>query len=73
MDDAGWGDIGTPEGVLAALERSAPSAEGRDADESKERVAARDAFETWWSTYCQGLQEVCRHASGKNSSDKTFH
>jgi mannose-1-phosphate guanylyltransferase len=23
MDDAGWGDLGTPEGVIAAIQRSA--------------------------------------------------
>jgi len=66
MEEAGWGDIGTPDGVLAAIRRTKSVPAIRSAD-------VRNTFDTWWAAYCKGLQEVCRHATGNNERDKRSH
>jgi mannose-1-phosphate guanylyltransferase len=66
MEDVGWGDIGTPEGVLAAIRRT-------KSDPAIRNAAVRNTFDTWWAAYCQGLQEVCRHATGNDATDKRSH
>jgi len=51
MDGAGWTDLGTPEGVLGALQRSAPAP-----------PATPGAFNSWFAAYRSRLEEVCRSA-----------
>jgi mannose-1-phosphate guanylyltransferase len=51
MENTGWGDLGTPEGVLAAIHRSAP-------DELGSPPAPPDAFTVWLSGYCRQLDKL---------------
>jgi mannose-1-phosphate guanylyltransferase len=52
LDRAGWGDLGTPEGVLAALRKTSPMRSSAEAN----------AFETWMRRYRHHLEELCRHS-----------
>jgi len=52
MDGAGWGDLGTPEGVLAAIQRTAPVPH-----------PPPNAFSAWLAAYRHRLEEVCRQAA----------
>jgi mannose-1-phosphate guanylyltransferase len=49
MDGAGWGDLGTPEGVLAAMQRTAPA-------------PLPNSFGSWLAAYRNRLEEVRRKA-----------
>ena len=60
MDDAGWGDLGTPEGVLAALQKTAHAPQAQ-------------AFSSWLAAYRSRLEEVCRPAAGKAASADGHH
>jgi mannose-1-phosphate guanylyltransferase len=55
MDDAGWGDLGTPEGVLAAMQKTA-------------RLPQAHAFNSWLTAYRHRLEELCRPPAGKAAS-----
>jgi mannose-1-phosphate guanylyltransferase len=50
MDDAGWGDLGTPEGVVAAIQQIASTA------------AKPDPFTAWMARYCRQLEGVRQRA-----------
>jgi mannose-1-phosphate guanylyltransferase len=50
MDGAGWGDLGTPEGILAAIQKTAPVMH-----------PPSDGFDSWLAAYRHRLEEVCRH------------
>jgi mannose-1-phosphate guanylyltransferase len=52
MDGVGWGDLGTPEGVLAAIQRTAPVPH-----------PPANAFSAWLAAYRHRLEEVCRQAA----------
>lgn len=54
MDGAGWGDLGTPEGVLAAIQREVPVPH-----------PLPNAFSAWLAAYRHRLEEVCRQAAEK--------
>jgi mannose-1-phosphate guanylyltransferase len=58
MDDAGWGDLGTPEGVLAAIRKTAGASV----------PATSHAFGLWLAAYRQRLEELCRQTGGPNES-----
>jgi mannose-1-phosphate guanylyltransferase len=58
MDDAGWGDLGTPEGVFAAIQRSAPSS----------RQVTPDTFTAWLAGYGEQLERVRRHGAGNDAA-----
>jgi mannose-1-phosphate guanylyltransferase len=58
MDDAGWGDRGTPEGVFAAIQRSAPSS----------RQVTPDTFTAWLAGYGEQLERVRRHGAGNDAA-----
>jgi mannose-1-phosphate guanylyltransferase len=60
MEGAGWGDLGTPEGVLAAIQRSA-------------LPPSRGAFDTWLAAYRRRLEEVCHSAAGEPISAERHH
>jgi mannose-1-phosphate guanylyltransferase len=59
MDDAGWGDLGTPEGVFAAIQRSGPSSR---------QVVAPDTFTAWLAGYGDQLERVRRHGAGNDAA-----
>jgi hypothetical protein len=50
IDAAGWGDLGTPEGVFAALQRTAPPP----------GPVSQDAFTAWLAAYRARLEGL-RH------------
>ena len=52
MDGAGWGDLGTPEGVLAAIQKAAPVPH-----------PPPNAFSAWLAAYRHRLEEVCRQTA----------
>jgi mannose-1-phosphate guanylyltransferase len=52
MDGAGWSDLGTPEGVLAAIQRTAPVLH-----------PPPNAFSAWLAAYRYRLEQVCRQAA----------
>jgi mannose-1-phosphate guanylyltransferase len=54
MDDAGWGDLGTPEGVLAAMKKTSQA----------ERLPPTPAFNLWLAAYRQRQKEDCRQSAG---------
>jgi len=54
MEGAGWGDLGTPEGVLAAIRSTAPVPPTHP-----------NAFGSWLAAYRHRLEEVCRQAAGE--------
>jgi mannose-1-phosphate guanylyltransferase len=54
MDGAGWGDLGTPEGVLAAMQRAAPVP-----------YPQPQGFSSWLAAYRYRLEEVCRQPAGE--------
>jgi len=60
MDDAGWGDLGTPEGVLAAIQKTAHAPQA-------------PAFSSWLAAYRSRLEEVCRPTAGQASSADRHH
>jgi mannose-1-phosphate guanylyltransferase len=60
MEGAGWGDLGTPEGVLAVIQRSA-------------LPPSRGAFDTWLAAYRRRLEEVCHAAAGEPISVERHH
>ena len=62
MDGAGWGDLGTPEGVLAAIQRTDPAPH-----------PPSNAFSSWLTTYRNRLEEVCRQAAGEPVSAERHH
>jgi mannose-1-phosphate guanylyltransferase len=53
MDDAGWGDLGTPEGVLAAMKKTAQAA----------RLPQAHAFGLWLAANRQRLEEAAGKAT----------
>jgi len=53
MDDAGWGDLGTPEGVLAAMEKTAQA----------ERLSPTRALGLWLAAHRQRLEEAAAKAT----------
>jgi mannose-1-phosphate guanylyltransferase len=57
MDDAGWGDLGTPEGVIAAIQQIA-SASG---------APKPDLFTAWLARYCRQLEGVRQRAAGNDA------
>ena len=59
MDNAGWGDLGTPEGVLAAMNKMVPA----------ERLPPAHAFGLWLAAYRQRLEE----AAGKATAAEQPH
>jgi mannose-1-phosphate guanylyltransferase len=60
MEGAGWGDLGTPEGVLAAIQRCA-------------LPPSRSAFDSWLAAYRRRLEEVCHSAAGEPVSADRHH
>jgi mannose-1-phosphate guanylyltransferase len=56
MDNTGWGDLGTPEGVVAAIRQSAPAPP----------PATFDPFTAWLSRYCEQLEGVRRRGAGRS-------
>ena len=77
IDQAGWGDLGTPKGVLAAINRSAPiaasaGAVSREASSHSESQSAPGAFTEWLAAYCHRLEEICQtSAANKSRGDRT--
>jgi len=65
MDDAGWGDLGTPEGVLAAMQKTAHLPHPPH--------VPPQAFNSWLAAYRQRLEEVCRPAAGEAASADQHH
>jgi mannose-1-phosphate guanylyltransferase len=61
MDGAGWGDLGTPQGVLAAMRNQAPAT-------PVPPTAPPNAFGSWLAAYRHRLEEVCRQAAGEPAS-----
>ena len=49
MNDAGWGDLGTPEGVFAALQNTTPASQTGHAN----------AFDLWLAGYRHQLEGLC--------------
>jgi mannose-1-phosphate guanylyltransferase len=62
MEGAGWGDLGTPEGVLAAMQNTAPVPH-----------TPPNAFSLWLAAYRNRLEEVCRQAAGEPVSAERRH
>jgi len=62
MDGAGWGDLGTPEGVLAAIQRTDPVPH-----------PPSNAFNSWLATYRHRLEEVCHQANEEPVSAERHH
>jgi mannose-1-phosphate guanylyltransferase len=62
MDGAGWGDLGTPEGVLAAIQRTAPVPH-----------PPSNAFSSWLAAYRHRLEEVCHQANEEPVSAERHH
>jgi mannose-1-phosphate guanylyltransferase len=58
MDGAGWGDLGTPEGVLNAMRKAAAASV----------PATANAFSLWLAAYGYRLEELCRQTGGPNES-----
>jgi hypothetical protein len=58
MDDTGWGDLGTPEGVLATMKKTAQAA----------RLPPTHAFTLWLAANRQRLEEDCRQSAGRAES-----
>jgi mannose-1-phosphate guanylyltransferase len=58
MDGAGWGDLGTPEGVMAAIQQVAPAS----------GPVTPDPFTAWLARYCEQLEGVRRRAAGKDAA-----
>jgi len=54
MDGAGWGDLGTPEGILAAIQRTAPIPN-----------LPPNAFSLWSAAYRDRLEGLCRPVAGE--------
>lgn len=74
MENAGWGDLGTPEGVMTAIQKtvrsrsatnSANPAEDGSPTEYDPQPAASNAFNAWLAEYRQTLEEVCRRTPEK--------
>ena len=66
MDDIGWGDLGIPEGVLTALQKTAlAAADHPNPAETEQPVVSSSAFSVWLAAYRHRLEEVCQHAGGK--------
>jgi mannose-1-phosphate guanylyltransferase len=62
MEGVGWGDLGTPEGVLAAMQKT-----------ELVQSTPPNAFGAWLSAYRGRLEEVCRQAAEKPSSVERHH
>jgi mannose-1-phosphate guanylyltransferase len=60
MDGAGWGDLGTPEGVLAAMQRTSPA-------------PPPNSFGSWLAAYRNRLEEVRRQAAGGTAPAEQSH
>jgi mannose-1-phosphate guanylyltransferase len=58
MEDAGWGDLGTPEGVLAAMEKIPSAPHGPP-----------NGFSSWFAAYRRRLED-CRQAGKAVSADR---
>jgi mannose-1-phosphate guanylyltransferase len=54
LDGAGWTDLGTPEGVLGALQKTAAAPQ-----------TTPSAFNSWSAAYRRRLEEVCQSAGGE--------
>jgi mannose-1-phosphate guanylyltransferase len=63
MDGAGWGDLGTPEGILAAMRKT----------EAVTPPAPSHAFSLWLAAYSHRLEEVCRQAAGEPVAAERHH
>jgi mannose-1-phosphate guanylyltransferase len=62
MDGAGWGDLGTPEGILAAMQKTAHAP-----------YPSPNAFSSWLAAYRHRLEEVCRQPAGESASAERRH
>lgn len=60
MDGAGWGDLGTPEGVLAVMHGTAPA-------------PPPNSFGSWLAAYRNRLEEVRRQAGGEPAPAERSH
>lgn len=82
MDDTGWGDLGTPGGVLDAIQRdaSAPASASlaasgttQSAAESGARADSPGAFTSWLAAYCERLEEIRRRTVGDDATARRAH
>jgi mannose-1-phosphate guanylyltransferase len=66
MDNAGWSDLGTPQGLLEALKKTASAAdslENTQAVGSYQNPTAPSVFTAWTEAYRHRLEELCERAS----------
>jgi mannose-1-phosphate guanylyltransferase len=61
MDDAGWGDLGTPEGVLAAMQRATPDS----------GLTTQEAFPAWLAAYGKGQDALHLAAGSSDTTERT--
>jgi hypothetical protein len=69
MDDTGWGDLGTPEGVLTAFRKTVNAAAGSENPatpaEAVRPVESPDAFDVWLDAYRRRMEAICEPYGAK--------
>jgi mannose-1-phosphate guanylyltransferase len=82
MDNTGWCDLGTPEGLVAALRKTASAAVGCASSvgspetlpsSTSPALMSHSAFSSWLDAYRHQLEEVRRQSNAKGTTAEQTH